>query len=78
MASMLRIGATRSHAVGFEARSCSGLKSESELQSSVSFRGRTLRNAVPKVSGRTSVAAVRAALMQAAPLPMRSCETRMR
>jgi hypothetical protein len=83
MASTLRIGGVRSHAVGFEAKSsCSGGKGDSGFQSSVSFRGRSLSNAVAKASKRPGekhgVGAARAALMQAASLPMRSHETKMR
>ncbi|KAG0573063.1 hypothetical protein KC19_VG145400 [Ceratodon purpureus] len=79
MACTLRIEGVRGHAaVGFKGKS--GVRTVSELQSFVSFRGRALSNAVSKVgerAGKNGVGVARAALMQAAPLPMRSHETKM-
>lgn len=79
MASTLRIAGVRSHGLRSEGKS--GVKSDVGLQSSVSFRGRSLSSGVTKVCekvGKRGDGAARAALMQAAPLPMRSHETKMR
>jgi len=79
MASTLRIAGLQCHAVGLEGRNW---KSELQLRSSVSFRGREIgwngRNGVTMVTGKRNGGDARAALMQAAPLPMRSHETRRR
>ena len=82
MACALRIGGVRAHALGFEAKSsCSGARGDVESQGWASFPRRRLGNAVTKVCETTSkhgVGAARSALMQAAPLPMRSHETKRR